>query len=95
VREELQANRLLFETLLKNPPAAVAMFDTEMRYLAWSNRWLTDYNLEDRDLRGLSHYEVFPEIGENWKAVHRRCLAGATESRDDDHWMGRPTTFAG
>jgi cell shape-determining protein MreC len=34
VREELQANRLLFETLLKNTPAAVAMFDTEMRYLA-------------------------------------------------------------
>ena len=77
----------LLQILVEDSPAAVAMFDTEMRYLFWSKRWISDYRLADVDLRGKSHYEVFPEIDENWKAVHRRCLAGATESREDDPFL--------
>jgi len=65
-------------------PAALAMVDREMRYLACSQRWRSDYGLHDRDLVGVGHYEVSPEIGEEWKAVHRRCLAGEIISSEDD-----------
>jgi len=68
-------------------PAALAMFDREMRYLYVSRRWLTDYRLGDRDLRGLSHYDVFPEIPQHWKELHRRCLAGEPLSADSDRFM--------
>jgi PAS domain S-box-containing protein len=83
----LLENQRLLQTMIENTPAAVAMFDTDMRYLAFSRRWLTDYRLGDRDLRGLSHYQVFPEIGEEWKAIHRRCLAGAREARERDAFV--------
>ena len=68
-------------------PAALAMFDREMRYLHVSRRWLTDYQLGDRDLRGLSHYDVFPEIPQRWKELHRRCLAGEALSADADRFV--------
>ncbi len=57
-------------------PLAIAFFDHEMRYLMASQRWRQDYNLGDQPLVGRSHYEVFPDISDEWKAIHQRCLKG-------------------
>lgn len=68
---------------IENAPASIAQFDRQMRYIAVSRRWLKDYGL-DGYIIGLSHYEVFPEISEAWKDVHRRTLAGKSLSSDGD-----------
>jgi PAS domain S-box-containing protein len=65
-------------------PSAIAMFNADMRYLAYSRRWVSDYGLAGKgDLTGLSHYEVFPEFSERWREIHQRCLAGAIEKCEE------------
>src|SRR5213593_4883707 len=69
---------------VEHTPAAVAMLDRELRYIMTSRRWMIDYELGDQNIIGRSHYEIFPDIPDKWKAVHQRCLAGAIEQQDED-----------
>jgi PAS domain S-box-containing protein len=82
--EDLRDSEERLRYFIKYSPAAIAMLDKELRYLVYSDRWLVDYGLAGRDLRGLSHYEVFPEIPERWREIHRRALAGETLHADAD-----------
>lgn len=80
----LAASETLLRQFITHSPAAIAMFDREVRYLQASDRWVRDYRLDGRTLVGASHYDVFPDLPERWKAVHRRVLAGAVEWCDED-----------
>jgi PAS domain S-box-containing protein len=72
---------------IEHAPASLAMFDRQMRYISSSRRWLSDFNLEERSLEGLSHYEVFPEIGEKWKQIYNRALAGEVVRTEQDRFV--------
>ena len=66
-----------------NAPIAMAVFDSAMRYVAVSDRWMRDARLE-RSPVGMLHYDAVPGIPAAWRAVHHRCLAGASESSDGE-----------
>jgi len=79
-----ETSKELLRLFIENTPAAVAMFDLEMRYIIASRRFLVDYHLKEQDIAGRLHYEIFPDIPESWKDIHRRCLAGAVEKAEAD-----------
>jgi len=96
MRDATDDSKELLRQFIDQAPSAIAMFDNKMRYIAASRRWLSDYGLGNRNLLGLSHYEVFPDIPERWRAIHRRGLGGevvrAIEDRFDRpdgvvHWL--------
>jgi len=68
-------------------PAALAMLDMDMKYIVASKNWMQDYNLGNTDIIGKSHYEIFPEITEQWKEIHQRCLKGAIEKKEEDMFI--------
>jgi two-component system cell cycle sensor histidine kinase/response regulator CckA len=69
---------------IEHAPAALAMFDRDMCYLAVSPRWISDFHLGDQELLGRCHYDIFPEINDALKAIHRRCMAGEVIRGSDD-----------
>ncbi len=84
---KIKNNERILRLFVEHSPASIAMFDNNMRYLVASKRFLADYNLGDQNLIGLSHYEVFPEISEQWKEFHRRGLAGETLKENNDPFL--------
>lgn len=82
--EEREKQLRLF---IEHSPAALAMFDNDMRYIITSKRWLSDYNLEGKQVIGKNHYDLFPNIPQRWKEIHQKCLKGAVEKSDEDFYI--------
>jgi PAS domain S-box-containing protein len=74
----------LQQQFIQEAPSAIAMFDKQMKYLACSKKWKEDYKITDIDVVDKSHYDVFPEIREEWKNIHQVCLLGESMGRDED-----------
>ncbi len=85
--EQLTEKENQLRLFVEYSPAALAMLDMDMKYIVTSKKWMLDYQLGDKDIIGKSHYEVFPEIPQEWKEIHQRCLAGAIEKRDEDMFV--------
>ncbi len=83
---DLRETQERMQLFIDHAPAAIAMLDTHMVYLAVSRRWLKDYRLAETDIIGRSHYDVFPEIPQRWRDIHQRCLQGAIEKNEADRF---------
>ena len=84
--EPLLATHAPQQTLfIEQVPAAIAMFDSEMRYLAVSRRYLSDLALlfstavfAPAEVIGRSFHEISPNMPQRWHAIHARVMAGVS-----------------
>ena len=72
---------------IENTPAPVAVCDLQMRYLAYSRRWISDYKLNEDNLIGRSHYDVFKTIPAQWKDEHKRCFSGEIIENEEEQFV--------
>ena len=75
----------MWRLFLAHTPACIAVLDSGMRYIAVTERWYRDLEL-DGDIIGRSHYDVFPGLDEVRRERHRRCLAGETMNLGSDEY---------
>ncbi len=77
----------LLSTFVRHVPAAVALFDPDMRYLVASQRWLADFGLAGDEVVGRLHREIFPQAAEKWSSIHRSALAGAVTRCEEERFI--------
>ena len=84
-------DKAILSSFVENVPAAVAMLDNDMNYVAVSDRWIEEYNLLGKAVPGSSYYDWFLIVDDARRARHQRILAGATERMEEEiHLTDRP-----
>ena len=68
-------NASLF-SIVEDLPCALAILDKESRYLCVSKRWLEIFGLADKDVHGMSHYDLIPGTPGPWRKICGRALGG-------------------
>jgi PAS domain S-box-containing protein len=82
--EKLKSGEQLFQQFFVNTPIAVAMFDTDMKYVMVSDRWVADFKIKRENLIGESHYKIFPNQPQHWVSSHARALKGHADKFEQD-----------
>jgi PAS domain S-box-containing protein len=72
-----------YKTFIEQAPIAIAMFDKDMRFLAVSQKWILDYNLQNTSLIGRSIYDILPTTKLNYEAMYLDCLKGNINTCDE------------
>lgn len=94
VTDSVRARQALHESeehlrlIFQHTPAAIAIFDRQMRYLFTTKMWLENEHSVSHSPIGRLHYEVDPWVPERWREAHRRALAGEIVSCDEDCLTG-------
>lgn len=86
VENALIKSRRQLTIFIEQAPISIAMLDCDLNYIAHSRRWPNMNPNRFPDLIGRNHYEVYPDIPERWKQVHREALAGNAAHNDEDIW---------
>jgi PAS domain S-box-containing protein len=84
VSRRLRHSRDQIAYFVKHMPVAVAICDTDMRYLMVSDRWYADFSLKDKDVIGKTHHEVFYNAPAHWKVILDDCLKAGKCSTDEE-----------
>lgn len=90
VTDSVRARQALHESeehlrlIFQHTPAAIAIFDRQLRYLFTTKMWLErDPTITESPI-GRLHYEVDPWVPERWREAHRRALDGEIVGCDED-----------
>jgi PAS domain S-box-containing protein len=86
---EADRSRAILSSFVNYTPAAVAMLDNNMNYIAVSTRWLEEYKIDGKDIVGNSYYDYFPFMTMEARERHQRVLQGAVERREEDQFIGQ------
>ena len=84
IEEALSHSKDLMNYIIEHSRSSVAVHDREMNYLYVSQSYLDNYNIKNKDIIGKNHYDVFPDLPDKWKSVHKRALNGEVLSNDED-----------
>ena len=85
--QEMRESGAQLRSFVQQAPAALAMFDRNMIYLAASQYWTSSFGGGRSDIVGLNADDVLTDMPDRWKEANRKGLAGEAQSCDEDLWL--------
>jgi len=86
LKKKLMHSRNLMQYVIEYDRSAIALLNRNLEYIYVSRKFIEDYRVTEKDVIGKHHYEVFPDLPEAWKDVHKKTLAGEIISSDEDQF---------
>ncbi|HEY9863907.1 MAG TPA: PAS domain S-box protein [Candidatus Obscuribacterales bacterium] len=88
VEDAIERESQQLRQIITHAPVAMAMFNREMSYIAYSDKWLSDFGLVrlKQQLSSLkqSDLKVFPQMPYTWKKAFKKGLKGKIISNSED-----------
>lgn len=75
------------KAFIKDAPAAMAMLDTDLKFLSVSNQWLKEYHSGQSFIESLTFGELLPLFEEKLKLGFSQCLGGETIRKDAESFV--------
>ncbi len=85
--KKLAHSQKLMHYIIEHTNSAVAVHDRNMHYIFVSQRYMDDYKVNENDIIGKHHYDVFPDLPQKWRNVHQKALAGEISKADRDPYF--------
>ena len=82
--KKLMLDKMVLQAFVASAPAAIAMLDKEYKFMAASDKWYQEYQLEDKFIIGQSYFDVIPGSSQDWNTIFQKVLEGHTESNSED-----------
>lgn len=73
---ELSKRKSMLQAFIKNVPASVAMFDNNLNYLAVSNRWLQEFDMDFDNIKNENLFSINTDIPEERRRIYENALNG-------------------
>ena len=83
---DLRERHELMSYIIEHMRSGVAVLDRDLRHVYVSQRFLEEIKEQNTDVIGKRHYDVFPDIPQKWRDVHRRALEGEVLTAECDRY---------
>jgi PAS domain S-box-containing protein len=82
--DDLAHSEKLMRYVIENTKSGVAVHDKDLKYIYVSQQYLKQYKVNEKNVIGRCHYDVFPDLPQKWRDVHQRVLKGEVLGADRD-----------
>jgi signal transduction histidine kinase len=84
LQESMTRSQDQLESMMSSVPTPVAMFDKNLKYLAYSSRWVHDWSLLGSIQKGGDFASALGSYGKVWELYMKRALNGEKIERAED-----------
>ncbi len=83
----LSAERARLAAFVEHAPAAIAMFDSQLRFVCASRRWIEAFLGRGGSIAGQALFDSLRHPPQGWRTSFARVLAGDVVNVDDELWQ--------